>query len=112
MNSAGVRIASSEELVQGGVVESVVDGNVIAVFRTQDGLFAIDGVCMHQGGPIAKGKIQMAKGHNGNDSLCVTCPWHGWQYDLKTGCNMATGKPMLSVYRVEEIDGQILLYRA
>ena len=49
---------------------------MVAVFNTAEGLFALDGVCPHQGGPLGKGKLT---------GCIVTCPWHGWQFDVRTG---------------------------
>lgn len=91
-------VCSSEALPEGHALEVLSGTEVIAVYRHQGELFAIDGVCMHQGGPLAKGKLMDGT---------VTCPWHGWQYDLRTGCNAATCKPMLRTYPVQEIDGRI-----
>ncbi|MEZ6078302.1 MAG: Rieske (2Fe-2S) protein [Pirellulaceae bacterium] len=48
--------------------------------------------CAHQGGPIAQGRL---------DGQCVTCPWHGWQYDITNGKNLLTGKQMLECFEVE-----------
>jgi nitrite reductase/ring-hydroxylating ferredoxin subunit len=41
----------------------------VAVFRLDDGLHAIDNLCLHQAGPLCEGEIEDA---------VVTCPWHGW----------------------------------
>lgn len=70
----------------------MIGSNVIAVFLTSEGVFAVDAMCAHQGGPLAQGKL------NGK---CLTCPWHGWQYNVTSGTNMLTGRKMLATYRVE-----------
>ena len=72
--------------------EVLINQHVIAIFKTSGGYFAVDGMCAHQGGPLSKGAI---------DGQCVTCPWHGWQYDVTSGKNMLTGRQMLSTYPVE-----------
>ena len=87
-----------EELPEAAGKEFLVDGRVIAVFRTSEGLQAVDGMCAHQGGPIAQGQLD----HN-----CVTCPWHGWQYDVTTGNNMLTGKKMLDTFAMEIRDREV-----
>ena len=82
-----------------GGKEFVVAGHVLAVFRCADGqLRAIDGMCAHQGGPLAQGKL---------DDRCLTCPWHGWQYDITTGQNLLTHKKMLETYSLKICDGQV-----
>lgn len=51
-------------------------GQIVALFRVNGELFAMDGMCPHAGGPLAQGEVR------GN---VVTCPWHGWQFDVTTG---------------------------
>lgn len=48
----------------------------IAIFQFGDGLRAVENVCRHVGNPIDDGAVV-------GDT--VTCPWHGWRYDLRTG---------------------------
>ncbi|NJK42388.1 MAG: Rieske 2Fe-2S domain-containing protein [Aquincola sp.] len=51
-------------------------GERIAVFRDGVHIYALSNVCRHQGGPLGEGRIVDG---------CVTCPWHGYQYDPATG---------------------------
>ena len=71
-----IRIASVADCPPGTAGEFVAGGRVVAVFHTEEGVFALDGICPHQGGPLGKGKLS---------SCVVTCPWHGWQFDVRTG---------------------------
>lgn len=57
-------------------------GRRIAVMRLGDELVAIDGACPHAGGPLADGILT---------SSCVTCPLHGWRFDLRTGAPAGGG---------------------
>ncbi|MGI8491893.1 MAG: Rieske (2Fe-2S) protein [Acidimicrobiales bacterium] len=52
------------------------EGRPIAVFNSGGRLFAVDNVCRHVGSPLDDGFVERG---------CVTCPWHGWRYDLSTG---------------------------
>lgn len=54
----------------------VVNGRHIALFRLDDGFFAIDNLCLHQAGPLCEGDIEGG---------VVTCPWHGWSYEIRSG---------------------------
>lgn len=56
--------------------EYVVAGRIVAVFNVDGNFHALDGICPHAGGPLAKGRLQQD---------VVTCPWHGWQFDVTTG---------------------------
>lgn len=86
------QLCNLEDLTDKAGQEFVVDGQVIAVFRQGDHLYAVDGMCAHQGGPLAQGQL---------DQQCVTCPWHGWQYDITNGQNTLTGKKMLTTFPAE-----------
>ncbi len=58
----------------GAVVE--VGGRTLALFNVDGTVHAIDNKCLHRGGPVGEGEL--AGG-------IVTCPWHGWRYDVTTG---------------------------
>jgi nitrite reductase (NADH) small subunit len=76
-----------------------VDGERIAVFRTDEGLHAVGADCPHAGGPLQDGLV--ADG-------CVSCPLHGWRFDLRDGRRIG-GEERLTRYRVVERDGRLLL---
>ncbi|MGE0563957.1 MAG: Rieske (2Fe-2S) protein [Pseudolabrys sp.] len=69
----------------------------IGVFHWQGAFYAYDNVCLHQGGPACEGllmhKVEDVLDENRNwkgqrfkaDEMHFVCPWHGYEYDLKTG---------------------------
>lgn len=73
----GVKIASKKDVPAGGgiAVESP-DGKAVALFNIDGEIFALDGTCPHAGGPLGEGSLE---------ETVVTCPWHGWSFDVKTG---------------------------
>jgi len=71
-----VKLATLDELPPGGTKEVEHDGRIYALFNLDGDVFAIDGICPHQGGPLAEGTLE---------GSIVTCPWHGWQFDVRTG---------------------------
>jgi len=73
---AFVRATKIDEVPPGMIRELQLDGKVIALANVSGKLYAIDNVCLHRGGPLGQGEL---KGQT------VTCPWHGWQYDVTTG---------------------------
>ncbi|MFP6763453.1 MAG: Rieske 2Fe-2S domain-containing protein, partial [Planctomycetaceae bacterium] len=76
-----VRVASLDEIPADSGVEITVAGRVIAVFHVAGKYYAIDGICAHAGGPVGKGELH---------GCIVTCPWHGWQYDVSNGRHCLT----------------------
>ncbi len=71
-----ISIAKQSDCPPGQCLERVVNGRVIALCNVDGQFFALDGVCPHQGGPLGQGALC---GH------VLTCPWHGWQFDVRTG---------------------------
>lgn len=78
--------------------EALIDQRVIAVFRHNGHWYAIDAMCAHQGGPLAEGVVKDG---------CVTCPWHGWQYDLATGIQTINRQPLQETFEVRQTDDRI-----
>ena len=71
-----IKVAKLSELPEGSGKLVEVGGKQIALFNAGGKLFAIDNSCKHRGGPLAEGEL---------DGTTITCPWHGWEYDLATG---------------------------
>lgn len=68
-------------------------GKKVGVFKRDDGSFyAIETGCKHQSADLLRGKIE---------SGVVTCPRHGWQYDLETGECTNHDSPKLRQYAVK-----------
>ncbi|HTZ31029.1 MAG TPA: Rieske 2Fe-2S domain-containing protein [Methylomirabilota bacterium] len=73
---AFVRTVKVEELPQGSVREVVVDGKPVALANVGGKFYAINNTCLHRGGPLGEGSLE---------GKIVTCPWHGWQFDMTSG---------------------------
>ena len=71
-----IYIAEEEDCPPGTAREFVAEGQVVALFNVESSLYALDGVCPHQGGPLGQGSLE---------GCLVTCPWHGWQFDVRNG---------------------------
>ena len=74
-------IAAVDDLAPGECREIVLGDHVIALFNVEGEFFALDGICPHQGGPLGKGTLR---------GCVVTCPWHGWQFNVRTGQHQAS----------------------
>lgn len=71
-----VRVAKAAEIAPGKIQEVQVEGKTIAVANVAGKFHAISNTCLHRGGPLGQGQL---------DGNVVTCPWHGWSYDVTTG---------------------------
>jgi nitrite reductase (NADH) small subunit len=94
-----IRICSLDDVPDGEGRSVIVDGKPIAVFRAEDGWFAVDANCPHLGGPLADGIVA---------SRTVICPLHERRYDLESGAEL-TGKGCVASYSVEVRGADVFL---
>jgi nitrite reductase (NADH) small subunit len=73
---AFVRAARKSEVGPGKICEFQVGDKSVAIANVAGKFCAISGICAHQAGPLGEGELE---------GQVVTCPWHGWQYDVTTG---------------------------
>lgn len=69
-------VAKVGEIPEGEARVVTVGERQLAVVNDGGTFRALDNVCVHRGGPLGEGVV---------DAGAITCPWHGWQYDLATG---------------------------
>lgn len=87
-----VVVAKASDLKPGEGKAIEVNGRPIALFNVNGEFFAIDNTCLHSGGPLGEGEVE---------GKTVTCPWHGWQYDVTTGqCTVPGGPMKVQSYKV------------
>jgi nitrite reductase (NADH) small subunit len=73
------RVLDLAELGQGKSALVTVDGVDVALFRQGEEILAIGNACVHQGGSLCDGLVE---------GDIVTCPLHGWEFDLRSGACM------------------------
>tara|TARA_R110001583_G_C5670369_1_gene410836 strand:- start:5376 stop:5690 length:315 start_codon:yes stop_codon:yes gene_type:complete len=75
------------EMITAGRIDELPPGKIhkiqhgeqtIALVNVDGEFFAVDGICSHAGGPLCRGDVIAAE-------KVITCPWHGWEYDLRSG---------------------------
>jgi nitrite reductase/ring-hydroxylating ferredoxin subunit len=87
-----VKVASLPELPPGSARSVEVKGKTIALFNVQGTVYATDNTCLHQGGPLGEGELQ---------GEVVICPWHQWEYNVRTGEMMEDSSIRLGTYPVQ-----------
>jgi nitrite reductase (NADH) small subunit len=102
---------------RGLVVE--VERRRIGLFRHADEVFALSAVCPHQAGPVGSGGVfplTRAEVIDGRlrewfdmETLVVACPWHGWEFNIRSGA--CVGDPGRSLRRFEAVvrDGDVYI---
>lgn len=93
-----IPVAAASDCPPGSSIERVAGDRMVAIVNVEGRYHAIDGLCPHQGGPLGTG------------TLCgtvLTCPWHGWQFDVTTGRHRISATVRQTVHEVCERDGMI-----
>lgn len=73
---AWVQVGSETDVAAGEAVVVEAGGKQLALCNTGEGLYAIDDICTHDGGPLDQGKL---------DGKQIECPRHGARFDVTTG---------------------------
>lgn len=108
-------VCAAEELTEGGMKLHSTGKREIGVFRHRGQLYAALNYCPHAGAPICRGEIDHPISTDGPGGLTVRdwdrptirCPWHHWEFDLRTGASLCPISPRIKVYPVREDDGRI-----
>ena len=93
------KVAKTSEIAPGTGKVVEVSGKTVAIFNCEGAFYAIDNTCKHRGGPLGEGSLS---------NTTVTCPWHGWEYDVTTGeCAM---DPSIKVQKFDvKVEGDDIL---
>jgi nitrite reductase/ring-hydroxylating ferredoxin subunit len=93
-------VARAADVPDGGGLAVSIEGRQVALFRMDDAIVAVQGECLHRGGPLALGDLR---------GTVLTCPWHWWRYDLRTGRRVDDPSVCLERYPVEIEDGFVVV---
>jgi nitrite reductase/ring-hydroxylating ferredoxin subunit len=97
-----VRVAGIDDVKPGHGMVVEVNGKAVAVFNVDGQFHVIDNTCVHRGGPLGEGELE---------GSVVTCPWHGWQFNVTTGLCVNNPSAQVQAYpvKVEGADVKALL---
>ena len=87
-----VKVASLSELTPGSARAVELNGKTIALFNVGGTVYATDNTCLHQGGPLGEGELM---------GEVVVCPWHQWEYNVRTGEMPGDSSVKLATYPVQ-----------
>lgn len=95
-----VKVAEKTEFVEGLGKVVKIDGRTIALFRVKDDYYAVANNCLHRGGPLGEGSLA---------GEVITCPWHGWKFDVRTGSFTVIPTLKVATFKVIEQDGSLMV---
>lgn len=93
-----VTVASVSDVPPGSGKVVEAGGRLLALFNVDGDFYALDNTCLHRGGPVGEGDLE---------GTVVTCPWHGFQYDVTTGGNVFDPDVGLETFEVLVVDGEV-----
>ena len=91
-------VARLDEIEPGSLACVKVGETELALARVDGEVYAVQGHCLHLQGPLCEGRL---------DGHVLSCPWHGWQYDVRTGENEFDRAIQLETYPVVIEDGEV-----
>ena len=71
-----LKVAKVSDIDEGKSQLVSAQGKELALFKVDGKIYALENACSHRGGPLVEGYLEGSE---------VTCPWHAWAFDVKTG---------------------------
>lgn len=115
-----VVVCPADELMEGQMRGAKLGPFPIVVARAPDGsLHALVDKCLHQGGPLSKGRLGAISTGSADvgdyryerEGEFLRCPWHGFEYDIRTGCLTSDPTRCLNTFTAREEDGNVVVER-
>ena len=113
-----VVVGRVEEVRREGCRIVSVNGRPVGVISVGEEFFAVSDRCPHMGASMCSGTLggtflpaAPQELVHGMDGSVLRCPWHGWEFDLRTGRSLLEPDRVgLKTYRVTERDGTVVLH--
>jgi nitrite reductase/ring-hydroxylating ferredoxin subunit len=97
-----VKVAELNDLEDGELMAVEVEGEPICLAKVEGSIYAFTDNCTHISGPLNEGEL---------DDEVLTCPWHGAQFDVRTGRVLrGPARQDIQTYQVQ-VEGDAVLVR-
>jgi nitrite reductase/ring-hydroxylating ferredoxin subunit len=96
-----VEVCTVNEIPENRARITCLSGERVAIFKYDGKISAVSNVCQHQNGPLGEGKIV---------SGCITCPWHGYQYEPDTGASPPPFVEKVPTFNVRVKNGRVFVH--
>lgn len=114
-------VAEADEVDEGGRLVIELEGREVGIFKLDGELHAYTSWCAHQSGPICEGIIggtveatfdrntQTTTRRWTREGHLIRCPWHGWEYDLKSGECLSNPDVRLPKHDIRVENNQVIV---
>ncbi|MDO3333899.1 ferredoxin subunit of nitrite reductase and ring-hydroxylating dioxygenase [Mycobacteroides abscessus subsp. bolletii] len=111
------RVCAVEEIPPGSMKLVSAGKFGVGVYNVHGEFFAIANYCSHEGAPLCSGLVGGTNEFNAEtgemsyvrDGEIVRCPWHQWEFDLRTGQTLSDPDRRIRTYRVDIHDGEVFV---
>ncbi len=110
-------VARIDEIPSGGRKIVSVAGREIGIFNVNGEFFALRNICPHRGAPVCLGRLRPhVEGSLGGDFVfqregeVLKCPWHEWEFDIKTGLALHSPGMRVRTFQVERRGLELVVY--
>jgi nitrite reductase (NADH) small subunit len=93
-----IKIANATDVPPGEARVVEAAGKPIALVNADGTFYAMDNTCLHRGGPLGEGDLE---------GTVLTCPWHGWRWDVRSGASVNNPAVKLSCFPVTVEGGSV-----
>lgn len=107
-------VAEAADIGEGQRIIVNVEGRSIGVYRVQGEFYALHNRCPHEGAQLCKGRIcgttlpsAVYEYEYGRSGELVRCPWHGWEFEIKSGKSVFSDKVRTRTYKVQVDNGKV-----
>lgn len=107
-------VLEADAVPEGGHAVVTIEGRSIGIYRINGVYYALNNYCPHQGAPMCAGLVSgttlpsdVYEYEYGKNGEILRCPWHGWEFDIRTGKSLFSEKIWLKTFDVSVLDGKI-----
>jgi nitrite reductase (NADH) small subunit len=107
-------VADTDSIQEGTHRIIEVEGRSIGIYHIKREFYALHNSCPHEGAELCKGPVcgttlpsDVNEFIYGRNQEIVRCPWHGWEFDIKTGKSLFSERVRTRKYNLVITDGQI-----
>ena len=117
---AEIMVGQASDMADGDYRIFALDELEVGVFRLGDRFVAYENRCPHHGGPVCQGRLfnrveeiimpdQTSRGMRFGRDRHVVCPWHGFEFDIRTGVHPGNPKARLRKIKIAVTGGDVVL---
>jgi nitrite reductase (NADH) small subunit len=109
-------VGGIDDFAEGRISTVSLGRTEIGIIRWSGKIYAVSALCVHQGAPLCQGVLagRMTALRPGDMALddtapVIACPWHGWEFDVKTGEALWDPRIRVRVYTAQIVAGRVLV---